>query len=371
MLSSIPDTLTRLPSQHDLFLTWNVSSPSHFVPYVSILCPTYNHADLVSDAISGFLSQVCTYPFEIIFRDDASTDGTADILRALQCRYPDIVRLIINDSNDFHLGIWKSFFDLYDAARGAIIAFCEGDDYWRDPRKLQVQVDLLRENGFISFSFTNCQDLLVNGRLVDGSFHSLSSSYTPSDVLRGKVLPMCTIAFRKNDLTLDPHMRSSPCLDVFIQSSLAALGPSVNARLDIPCVYRVHSNGVWSGAPSELRFRMIVTTLASLMSFFYSTGNPYAAWLTLLRLLDYIPSEAMRSGPSDFIAVSSVGLSSLLPEKLRDNDSPAKGVSLVRVLRLLVLQRLRVAVTNLRLRLSVVTIRLLLPNLKIVYAPKR
>lgn len=50
-------------------------------PLVSICCITYNHAPYIRQCLEGFLMQKTTFPFEILIHDDASTDGTADIIQ--------------------------------------------------------------------------------------------------------------------------------------------------------------------------------------------------------------------------------------------------------------------------------------------------
>ena len=98
-------------------------------PVVSICCPTYNHVNYIEAAICGFLAQETTFPFEIIVRDDASTDGTAEIVRQYSRRYPNIIRAVIEKENQLNKGVrpihvWPSL------ATGEFIALCEGDDFW-------------------------------------------------------------------------------------------------------------------------------------------------------------------------------------------------------------------------------------------------
>ena len=83
-------------------------------PVVSICCSTFNHVKYVEDAIRGFLAQETTFAFEIIIRDDASTDGTIDIVQDYTQRYPDIIRPLFNTENRFDLSerpihIWPSW----------------------------------------------------------------------------------------------------------------------------------------------------------------------------------------------------------------------------------------------------------------------
>ena len=115
-------------------------------PLVSICCLTYNHAPYIRDAIEGFLMQKTNFPVEILIHDDASTDGTADIIREYEAQYPDIIKPIYQTENQYSKGIKISQVYQFPRAKGKYIALCEGDDYWIDPYKLQKQVDFLEAN---------------------------------------------------------------------------------------------------------------------------------------------------------------------------------------------------------------------------------
>ncbi|MBK7087270.1 MAG: glycosyltransferase, partial [Flavobacteriales bacterium] len=70
-------------------------------PKVSILCTAYNHGAYIRAALEGFVSQVTDFPFEVVVHDDASTDGTADIIREYEQLYPQIVRPIYQTENQY------------------------------------------------------------------------------------------------------------------------------------------------------------------------------------------------------------------------------------------------------------------------------
>ena len=113
---------------------------------VSIICNAFNHEQYIRQTLDGFLRQRTNFPFEILIHDDASTDATAQIIREYESKYPDLIRPIYQTVNQYSQGIKISSAYQYPRARGEYIAFCEGDDYWISPDKLQLQVDILDNN---------------------------------------------------------------------------------------------------------------------------------------------------------------------------------------------------------------------------------
>ena len=110
---------------------------------VSVLCTAYNHEEYIRDALESIVTQQTDFPFELLVNDDASTDGTAAIIREYAEKYPDIVRPFYQEKNLYSQDIDIYYAVFFPNARGKYVAFCEGDDYWTDPTKLQRQVDFL------------------------------------------------------------------------------------------------------------------------------------------------------------------------------------------------------------------------------------
>lgn len=109
---------------------------------VSITCTTYNQEDYIAKALDSFLMQKTNFRFEIIVHDDASTDKTVEIIKKYESEHPDMFVCIFQDDNQYRKGISSNEFVL-PLVRGKYRAFCEGDDYWTDPLKLQKQVDYM------------------------------------------------------------------------------------------------------------------------------------------------------------------------------------------------------------------------------------
>lgn len=113
---------------------------------VSVCCLTYNHAKYVRQCLDGFIMQKTNFKFEVLIHDDASTDGTQDIIREYEEKYPDIIKPIYQTENQYSKGKKIIINYIYPIAKGSYIAFCEGDDYWTDEYKLQKQYDIMEKN---------------------------------------------------------------------------------------------------------------------------------------------------------------------------------------------------------------------------------
>ena len=110
---------------------------------VSVIVLTYNHEKYIRQALDSILMQKVDFRYEILVGDDASTDGTAEILREYQHKYGDIFRLFLHPRN---VGATRNSYELLTSAKGEYLATCEGDDYWMDTGKLEVQVNFLEKN---------------------------------------------------------------------------------------------------------------------------------------------------------------------------------------------------------------------------------
>lgn len=109
-------------------------------PLVSVCMTCYNHAPYLRQAVEGVLGQQTTFGVELVLGEDCSTDATAEICREYAAKYPDRVRLVTGDRN---VGWRANYRRTFDACRGKYVAYCDGDDWWSDPQKLQMQVDLM------------------------------------------------------------------------------------------------------------------------------------------------------------------------------------------------------------------------------------
>ena len=226
---------------------------------VSIYCTAFNHEAFIRDALDGFLAQKTDFPFEVLVTDDASTDGTTGILRTYQEKHPDVIRFFHQEKNLFSQGINIYEAVMYPNTRGQYVAYCEGDDYWTDPEKLQKQVSFLDANPDYSACVHNSVCHFCNGDRPDALLIPSSGDRDVpfSTVIRGmsRCFHTSSVLGRAEFLCHPPDFQSVAFSFGFTDYALS-LWLSLNGRirfLDEPMsVYRINSNPAsWSSGRDD------------------------------------------------------------------------------------------------------------------------
>lgn len=188
---------------------------------VSVICNTYNHAPYIRDALEGFVMQVTDFKYEVLVHDDASTDGTADIVREYAAKYPDLIKPICQTENQYTQGVKISWKFQFPRVSGKYVAFCEGDDYWTDPYKLQKQYDVMESHPEIDMCAHRVSR--INGKTGEpvspqgpGDQDKL---FTPKQVIKGDggFVATATLFYRSELLKEQPKFRTVLSLDYSMQ----------------------------------------------------------------------------------------------------------------------------------------------------------
>lgn len=215
-------------------------------PLVSILCHCFNHEEYLEDALNGFLMQKTDFPWEVLLHDDASTDKSIEIIQRYVSLYPRIIKPIFQKENQYSKGLKPSFFTT-KVAQGKFFAFCEGDDYWLDENKLQIQADFLNENpsysvcGHDAFTVENEQVVKLS-KLPE----RLKKDVNGELLAKGWFVLTLTAMFRRDYDIFPEEQRKTLNGDTFMFSRLGKVGKYKFMKELLPGAYRVHSGGIWS-----------------------------------------------------------------------------------------------------------------------------
>lgn len=230
---------------------------------VSICSITFNHAPYIRECLDGFLMQQCDFDFEVLIHDDASTDGTAEIIKEYQEKYPDIIKPILQIENQWSQGI-RNIQSLYNfsRAKGKYIAMCEGDDYWTDPHKLQKQVDFLEANEEFGSCFTLYKIFFENKKVFEDApkpiLRAINKEFngqvlTIDDFTKDWYTQILTILVEKDLLTSIDLSGYKYARDNHICYHLLKSKKSICLN-ELTSIYRKHEKGVFSGISHKINY---------------------------------------------------------------------------------------------------------------------
>jgi glycosyltransferase involved in cell wall biosynthesis len=217
------------------------------VPKVSVGIIAFNQGRYIRQALDSVLSQESAFDFDILVHDDCSTDGTREIVNAYVAAHPDRVRAILQDENQFSQGRRIILLMLPEMA-GKYFALLDGDDFWTDRGKLQIQADFLDANPGCAL----CQTQTVYYDETCGRVHSIFPPrhrrqwrYECADLAQGNFIQTSAVMFRAAAVPqIPPAFSELKFGDLALFALIAQSGwiGNINAAM---AVYRIHSSNLW------------------------------------------------------------------------------------------------------------------------------
>ena len=253
-------------SEKEIMRNWRGDTPH---PLVSICTITYNHEDYIEKALEGFLLQETDFPFEILVHDDASTDGTAVIIKEYEARYPNLIKPIYQTKNQFSQGIRPNPEFNFKRAEGRYIAICEGDDYWIDKYKLKKQALFLDENEKYSGSAHQSIVKYEISEQRDAFFRENNKDICLDDLMGGRIFHTASFMFRTNIVRNSPIPNNILSGDRYL-FLLCALSGKIRFFSEPMCVYRKHVGGISNWVTYDLLKRDL-----NIPTLLYSINNEF------------------------------------------------------------------------------------------------
>ncbi|MBR4809347.1 MAG: glycosyltransferase [Bacteroidales bacterium] len=246
---------------------------------VTVICLAYNHEKWIRDALESFVSQRTPWPVEVLVHDDASTDGTADIIREYESRYPEMIYGFYAPRNRLSEGVVISREILYPYIRGEFVALCEGDDYWSSPDKLRLQVEALEKHPDADICACAARRERPDGSVIYDAPYRRDTLIPVEKVIigGGGYVVTCSLLCRRDAYMLQTPMREALYNDFALQIQGSLRGGMVYLGKCM-AVYRQGLPGSWTrrhhGAAHSAYRVLIRNMLRALDSY---TGGRYSA----------------------------------------------------------------------------------------------
>ena len=208
---------------------------------VSACIIAYNHEQYIKDCLEGALKQNVNFDYEIIISEDCSTDATRAICQEYQKKYPDKIKLFLNQTNLGLIGNWLKALSL---CQGEYVAICEGDDYWTDPLKLKKQVDFLDSHPDFALSSHNA-NIIKDEKIIRQYCRPNHPEIMDSKYLLtyGSGAPTCSLVIRNKAIKNLPDWFSQMHSCDWTIQVIAWESGQMKYFKEIMSVYRKHDKG--------------------------------------------------------------------------------------------------------------------------------
>jgi glycosyltransferase involved in cell wall biosynthesis len=218
---------------------------------VSALVVTYNHARFIAQALDSVLMQEAPFPWEILVSEDASTDGTREIVVEYQRRHPGRIRLLLSERN---LRSNRVVARGFEAARGEYVALLDGDDYWTARDKLAKQAVFLDAHPECAMCFHNATVVHEDGSRPPWNWTPPQQKplATLEDIWLGNFIATCSSMFRRGLCGPLPAWYDAlfPITDWPLHILHAEHG-AIGYLDEVMGVYRYHAGGLYSPFTEE------------------------------------------------------------------------------------------------------------------------
>mgnify|MGYP002627242301 CR=1 FL=1 len=219
---------------------------------LSIFVVTYNQEKFIRQCLDSILMQTVNFDYEVIIGEDCSTDKTPDICDEYAARHSNI--------HVFHhlknLGLVKNWEFVLNHCQGQYIAMIEGDDYWIDENKLQMQTDFLERNPEYTMCFHSAKILNELESVTNTDIYKKleNRDYSPSELFQSWTVPTAAIVMKKECLFYQCKDSNFLYGDIKTVESCAHMGKIRGFHSDMS-VYRIQQNGLtWDKSKDYQRF---------------------------------------------------------------------------------------------------------------------
>lgn len=262
---------------------------------VSVCVVTYNHRDFLRECLDSLINQDVGFDYEIIVGDDASIDGTTDILREYVEKYPHLIVPIFHSKNVGPIG---NYFSVHAAARGQYVCHMDGDDLSL-PKKLQTQSDFLDANSDVTICWHRMN--MFDAKGVQQDHPAKSAEYLGARITRQDLLlygpfgPHSSTMYRRENFST--KYENFAAIDWIFSVELISNGYGVMLE-EVLGRYRLHSAGMSVGAVASSKNREWLCNCQMRLL------NEYPQYASIIALRSLVVCSLDLLGRRDFYKIS-------------------------------------------------------------------
>lgn len=224
---------------------------------LSIIVLTYNQQDFIRENLDGIFMQKVNFPVELIICDDHSPDRTDEVIKECLKNTPEhiTVKYFRHENN---MGSTPNFYFALQKVTGDYLALCEGDDYWTDPQKLQIQYNFLNSNPEYSLCFHTAMNVSPD-KTVDGTLFAKvdDRDYSTEEIYRHWVVHTATVMMRSTVLNSPAKLATMQddtlqYFDTILYMAASTVG-KLRGMSRCMSAYRRHDAGLSAGKSNPRR----------------------------------------------------------------------------------------------------------------------
>ncbi len=221
----------------------------------------YNHETFLRRCLDGAVNQEINISYKVVIHDDCSTDGSVSIINEYAEKYPHLIIPFIEKENQYSKGI-PFHIALLHSIKCRYIAFCEGDDYWCDPHKIQKQYDHMEANPGCSMCVHNTLVHDLSLQTEDRTFFSIDNCVSLSALEVFDSWPAhYSSYFLRHEIDYQPEWSIGYWFGDYVILTMAYAYGRIDVLPDVMSVYNFNNpNGMTIGVNSEGEAKRIEAT---------------------------------------------------------------------------------------------------------------
>jgi glycosyltransferase involved in cell wall biosynthesis len=216
---------------------------------LTVIVPAYNFEKYIEECIDSIYQQKINYGFDVIIRDDGSSDNTKNVLINLKEKYPYLKIL----NGDINLGMLENIKTLLNSCTTKYIAYIDGDDYFDNYTILNEEVEFLENSPNYSMVCTGTRYLYPDGTKIPTVPELFISSFlddvTTDDLVTINHASFARV-FRNIPNLIKDYFKNLPYVDWPLNYEISKHG-LIKCIHKCGGIYRISDDGVFSNIDEE------------------------------------------------------------------------------------------------------------------------